>query len=110
MHSWCHYTLLKNAIVKQWQASEIGTASKKRTKCLFPKCPLFGGSTVYISAYIASHFSYPCQSAPVDNRSDVLASNERLPVHMDLSTVVTGVSSVSNTKAVKGRTGCAVQD
>ena len=34
-------------IAKQWQASEIGTASEKRTKCPFPKCPLFGGSTVY---------------------------------------------------------------
>ena len=37
---------LTDAIVKQWQASKIGTASEKRTKCLFPKCPLFGGSTV----------------------------------------------------------------
>ena len=28
--------------------SEIGTASLQRTQLLFPKCPLFGGSTVYI--------------------------------------------------------------
>ena len=27
--------------------SEIGTTSKQRTKDPFPKCPLFGGSTVY---------------------------------------------------------------
>ena len=46
-------------------------------------------------------------SAPVDNRSYVLASHERLPVHVDLPTAEMGVGS---TKAIKGRTGGAVED
>ena len=37
----------------------------------------------------------------------VLASHERLPVHVDLPTAETGVGS---TMAVKGRTGGAVED
>ena len=53
-------------------------------------------SEIFIS--IASHFSDQCPSAPVDNRSDILASHERLPVHMDLPTAETDVSSVGNTK------------
>ena len=42
---------------------------------------------------VASHFSDQRLSAPVDNRSYVLASHERLPVHVDLPTVETDVSS-----------------
>ena len=49
-------------------------------------------------------------SALVDNQSYVLASHKRLPVHMDLLTAETSVSSVGNTKAVKGRTDGAVED
>ena len=59
---------------------------------------------------IASHFLDQGPSALVDNRSYVLASHEHLPVHMDLPTAETGVSSVGNTKAVKGRTGGAIED
>ena len=62
---------------------------------------------IIIIIYLASHFSDQRPSAPVDNRSYVLASHERLPVHVDLATAETGVSS---TKAVKGRTGGAVED
>ena len=59
---------------------------------------------------IASHFSDQRPSAPVDNRSYVLASHERLPIHMDLPTAATGVSSVGNTNAVKGCNGGAIED
>ena len=60
---------------------------------------------------IASHlFLDQRPSALVDNQRYVLASHERLYVHMDLPTAVTGISSVGNTKAVKGRTGGAVED
>ena len=38
-------------------------------------------------------FFGPASSAPVDNRSYVLASHERLLVHVDLSTAETDVSS-----------------
>ena len=49
-------------------------------------------------------FSDQCPSVQVDNRSYVLASHERLPVHMDLPTAETGVSSVrrSGVKPIPG--------
>ena len=56
--------------------------------------------------YLASHYSDQRPSGPVDNQSYVLASHERLPVHVDLPTAETGVSS---TKVVKGRTGGVVE-
>ena len=65
---------------------------------------------ILIYLCIASHFSDQHLSALVDNGSYVLDSHERLPVHMDLRTAETGVSLVGNTKAVKGRTGGAVED
>ena len=33
-------------LFEDYTTSEIGTTSKQRTKDPFPKCPLFGGSTV----------------------------------------------------------------
>ena len=61
---------------------------------------------VRLAISLACHFSDQRSSAPVDNRSYVLASHERLPVHVDLPTAETGVEP----KAVKGRTGGAVED
>ena len=40
-------TLLKIIKGQKWQTSEIRTTSKQRTKGPFPKCPSFGGLTVY---------------------------------------------------------------
>ena len=40
-----------------WWTSEIGTTSEERTKGPFPKCPLFGGSTVvYKQVVIKSQY------------------------------------------------------
>ena len=43
---------------------------------------------------IASHFSDQRPSAPVDNRSYVLASHQRLPVHMNLPSSYCGQALV----------------
>ena len=61
-----------------------------------------------LKIYIASHFSDQSPSAPVDNRSYVLASHERLPIRVDLPTAEK--TSALLAKAVKGRTGSAVED
>ena len=58
---------------------------------------------------VASHFSDQRPSAPVDNRSYVLASHERLPVHVDLPTAETDVSSalLRRSKVAEDRKGVA---
>ena len=54
--------------------------------------------------YLACHFSDQRPSAPVDNRSYVVTN-----AYVDLPTAETGVDS-TKPKAVKGRTGGAVED
>ena len=38
-----------------WQISEIKITSEQRTKGSFPKCPLFGGSTVLLKEKKEAH-------------------------------------------------------
>ena len=52
--------------IKIQRTSEIGTTSEERTKGLFPKCPLFGGSTVYICIFISC-----CHVVPRCNKCDI---------------------------------------
>ena len=51
-------------------------------------------SEIFTSIYTVIHSRSFFGPASIDNRNYVLASHEHLPVHMDLPTAETGISSV----------------